>query len=673
VHNNTYNTHNHHHTNPSSTTSASTSTTRVPTTTSSVSSSTTSANPLLREVQREQDFRDLQQRRQNEIRQEEENRARTQRINQHVQQFVPIRVPHHVNQLLQHVIPPPPDIQQPSHDRPPIPHVHENYDRRPFAHTTIRNQLNERVNPARNNTDHKEQKPHQNRNKTTLSNPSDAISSDISIPVIAPPKRGSDNPLLHGLDLDTDKDMEKHNSLINLRSRFERLATEKEANDNIGRIRGFSSLYKNMLDKRRLDREHEHEHSLELSRPLTLSRPTSRPIGDINDFFSSPIEKEIKPYSSPSPSRQRYIENDLLDSLREISYDNFNNPFYLPEHIRSGSKKPDQKIDMGEEEENKLQQRAYKAEPKNDNTLLLNILSEKHRPIELTYEPDMYHPNFEERSREISNFEESKRKLKDKLDLTDNRYHIAMRNQRPVSLEIKIDNFKSLTPKEQDNKWLEMDPETRKLFRNKLNPKLVKHLGTVHANQKRKKDIEEYKKTPEYIEEERIQQIAKLNSEVAKKEKISKENPQNRQAGQAYNAAQYELFNYDRDFLENEENDLYNELETELNKAIISKNKYEKEQIIKDINDKFKKYLSHSGVSNPGGRLLNVEERLRRLKEAKARYNKINKKKPQQSQQQSRFGANIHTLESTREQTGGGGVGGGGVGGGISGEILRGP
>jgi hypothetical protein len=324
------------------------------------------------------------------------------------------------------------------------------------------------------------------------------------------------------------------------------------------------------------------------------------------------------------------------------------------------------KRDMGEEEEHRLQQRVH-------NPLLLNILSEKHRPIELTYEPDMYHPNFEERSREISNFEESKRKLKDKLDLTDNRYHIAMRNQRPVSLEIKIDNFKSLTPKEQDNKWLEMDPETRKLFRNKLNPKLVKHLGTVHANQKRKKDIEEYKKTPEYIEEERIQQIAKLNSEVAKKEKISKENPQNRQAGQAYNAAQYELFNYDRDFLENEENDLYNELETELNKAIISKNKYEKEQIIKDINDKFKKYLSHSGVSNPGGRLLNVEERLRRLKEAKARYNKINKKKPQQSQQQSRFGANIHTLESTREQTGGGGVGGGGVGGGISGEILRGP
>jgi hypothetical protein len=55
-----------------------------------------------------------------------------------------------------------------------------------------------------------------------------------------------------------------------------------------------------------------------------------------------------------------------------------------------------------------------------------------------------------------------------------------------------------------------------------------------------------------------------------------------------------------------------------------------------------------------------------KLKEAKAKFDKINKKKPQQSQQQSRFGSNIHTLESTREQTGG-------FGGGISGEILRGP
>jgi hypothetical protein len=122
-----------------------------------------------------------------------------------------LRIPHsqHDNQLLQNILPPPPDIPQISHDIPPRRHVHENYDRRPFAHTTTTNVLNERVNPERIEFK-QEQKPHVVKHNISRSD-------IIVIPEVAPPKtRGtlqSPSELLEKLNYDAD--IERHNPIEN--------------------------------------------------------------------------------------------------------------------------------------------------------------------------------------------------------------------------------------------------------------------------------------------------------------------------------------------------------------------------------------------------------------------------------------------------------------------------
>jgi hypothetical protein len=150
----------------------------------------------------------------------------------------------------------------------------------------------------------------------------------------------------------------------------------------------------------------------------------------------------------------------------------------------------------------------------------------------------------------------------------------------------------------------------------------------------------------------------KLIKELNELEQIYKREPNNSKASVEWNMKIKELLKIDNNYIQNEEEQLYNELfntltdiiEKQKQKATLKEKNLLFQQIFDTIRDKYNKYLKYGGIINYGGKGT-IEQKLLSLKHAKSNIDKFKSKQVEEKQAAGgvEFGGNIHTLSSIRE------------------------
>jgi hypothetical protein len=184
--------------------------------------------------------------------------------------------------------------------------------------------------------------------------------------------------------------------------------------------------------------------------------------------------------------------------------------------------------------------------------------------------------------------------------------------------------FEKLPKKDQDEIWLLMDKKARSILSERLNKKMNERLRAVVAREGKREKLSEYKKTEEYKGKQKEQRIKELNVLLRKHEKTMQDNPSGIMIPD-WKKAQNEILALDSEFLESEENRIYNEVDGLLRIATRVKTVAERNRIIKDISEKYNKYLRYARVLPPD-KNASLELRLTKLREAKRKFDAMNTK-----------------------------------------------
>jgi hypothetical protein len=245
-----------------------------------------------------------------------------------------------------------------------------------------------------------------------------------------------------------------------------------------------------------------------------------------------------------------------------------------------------------------------------------------------------------------------------------------------LAFENHISNFKKLSFEDQRKEWLQTDPEMRNKMKPNLGKELNKKLRTVSSVASLAKQFGERQKTQEYINYKSELDLKELNTQFNKLSKEMADNPNNLNIVHRWNELQMQILfkndsfiKRDEDTLKSEEDELYEQLKKGLEDADKETNSYKKSQIINKISDNYNKYLRRAGVHNPGG-INNVKKRFNNLAIARTNFIKARirleeikkaeekKKKEEEKKEKAvggattggvKFGGNIHTLSSIRE------------------------
>jgi hypothetical protein len=234
-------------------------------------------------------------------------------------------------------------------------------------------------------------------------------------------------------------------------------------------------------------------------------------------------------------------------------------------------------------------------------------------------------------------------------------------------LENHVRLFKKASFEDQRKEWLQTDPEKRKKMIPHLGKELNIKLRTVVSVGARAKQFEQRKQTTEYkTEKEEADKRANLNqknNEIDILERVINNEPNNVKAKQEWNRKVRELLDIDDTFIISEDN-LYNELQKELEAIKLKTSLFERNQLFDVIKDKYNKYLRYGGVKNIGGKR-SIEQRIQTLNHARTNFGIIKSEMIIKKRKDKKaaggggeakaaggvqFGSNIHTLSSIREQ-----------------------
>jgi hypothetical protein len=238
------------------------------------------------------------------------------------------------------------------------------------------------------------------------------------------------------------------------------------------------------------------------------------------------------------------------------------------------------------------------------------------------------------------------------------------------AFENHIINFKNLSFEDQRKEWLQTDPEMRKKMMKHLDKELNKKLRTVSSVAALSKKFVARQKTEEYINYKSELDLKELNTQFNKLSKDMADNPNDLNIVHRWNELQMQILFKDDSFikrdektLKSEEDELYEQLKKELEDADKETKSYKKSQIINKISENYNKYLRRAGIFNPGG-INNVKTRLNNLAQARTNFikarNKLEEIKKEEEKKKKavggattggvKFGGNIHTLTSIREE-----------------------